>query len=272
MSYKLAVFSIIQNEDRWPEHWIKHYLNHTSPECIFLLDHDSADIYRDNYKKLEDHYGINVLRVSHETTHHHGWLSETASKFQHFLLNSFDATLYTDIDEFVLVDPSSQFTTLTDFAEYNLHGSRTKIRTTGYEIVHNIEKEEPIDFERPLLEQRKWWYHSDMYSKPLLANEPIWWNVGFHALATGAQEVIDRELLLLHLHRLDFDYAAEKHERVANMNWSQADIAMGFGVHNRITDRRELLIWWYNNVDYDQPGTHRRIEFAEIPSNIRQLL
>ena len=55
------------------------------------------------------------------------------------------------------------------------------VNCLGYEILHLVDREGPFDPERPVLEQRGYWFASDAYDKPALAMEPMRWEPGFHA-------------------------------------------------------------------------------------------
>lgn len=279
----LAIFTIIQNETIWLDIWCNHYIQQAPPDHIYILDHDSTGEGIESIDRAKDKYGVNVLSISHDLTHDHYWLSNTASKFQHFLLNSYEAVLYTDVDEIVFPDPNSGYELISDFAFDNLIEPRNIIRCCGYEIVHKLDEEDKLDFNKPILEQRKYWYHCIMYSKPLLANIPISWQDGFHmADEIPETEVIDNNLLLLHLHKIDFDYAHQRHKDIASREWSQKDVAEGKGFQNRIIDKPTLTGWMTDHVDYVDPGnmsfisfdqvTDRKAKLSLIPDEIRSII
>lgn len=275
MSKPLGVFSIVRDETIWTRIWLKHYLQHVDASCIYILDHDSTDMGRSHLEELRKEYGFNLLRITHDDVDYN-WLTSAGSKFQQFLLNSYDAVLYADIDEIIIPRPGSGYEDLVQLADYNLGSPRNVVRCCGYEVVHQIHLEEPIDFSKPLLRQRSYWYHCLTYSKPVLTCQPIEWMAGFHEFHGMAQtELVDKDLLLIHLHKIDLDYAEERHKEIASRNWNRFDLENNLGFQNRITNRTELVKWFQEHVDYTNihvPDAPKLAEFNRIPESIRDLV
>ena len=95
-----AVFTIAQNEPNFLLLWVRHYRRHFDASDIYVLDHDSTDRSISAVHEL-----CNVLTVHHELTFDHLWLKSTVENFFSFLLSSYPAVLFTDVDEFVVTDP-----------------------------------------------------------------------------------------------------------------------------------------------------------------------
>ena len=55
----------------------------------------------------------------------------------------------------------------------------------GYELLHMKDIEPPIRLDRPILDQRGYWYVNGAYDKPALATEPMSWTPGFHHRSDG---------------------------------------------------------------------------------------
>jgi hypothetical protein len=266
MKKPLAVFSIIQHETVWPRLWVNHYARELAPADIYLIDHDSNAAAAEALERLRQTHGITVLRVHHPMTHW-AWLASTASKFQHFLLMSYRAVLYADIDEFVFVAPREQRQTLSAYAAEHMSDRDRIVRCKGFEVVHNRETEPPIDFGRPLLQQRRHWYHTRLYSKPVLANVAMNWREGFHkAEGFGMDRPIDDDVWLVHMHKIDFDYAMNRHREMIRRRWSDNEIRHGLGIQNRIVDKNELAQWFSSSVD------HAPLVLTEIPEDVRTLI
>jgi len=86
----------------------------------------------------------------------------------------------------------------------------------GYEIHHAMELGEvALDFEKPVLDQRKVMFRNKMYDKPSLVRKPIAWTAGFHAIKGEDGRALPPQeapgLLLLHLHRADYGTALARH-------------------------------------------------------------
>jgi hypothetical protein len=110
------------------------------------------------------------------------------------------------------------------------------------------DREPPLDWSRPILEQRHYWFHNWAYSKPILATEPCDWFPGFHARRDGEYNPDDR-LYLLHLHRMDFDYCLRRHQTRKRMRWNEEDFDTGMASHNRIVSEAELEEWFYTETE-----------------------
>lgn len=248
MDTRLSIFSIVRDDIVWPRIWIEHYIKHVDPSNIFILNCSPESHL--NLLQLADMHGFNLIDIASDILHD-SWVADTASKFQNFLLNTYDAVLYSEIDEIVALHPSSKHTNLIDFADDNLHVRQT-VRCTGYEIVQNLQVEDKIDFRKPLLQQRNYWYHSIKYSKPLLTSRHIKWSEGFYSFdSMPPTEIVDRELLLLQMQKIDFNYAADKYQ----------------------IDPPDLVAWFQSNPDcgYD-PDASKEIILSFIPNEVRNII
>jgi hypothetical protein len=181
------------------------------------------------------------------------------------LLQSYDLVLFTEIDEIITPSPASACADLTAYLQ---QFDRAFVRCRGFEVLHLRDQEPPLDFSRrPLLAQRHWWYPADLYCKPLLARIPMEWRDGFHVAQNvpNVPDTIDDELLLIHLHKLDFDYALERARECAARRWHPVDKEGMFGLQNRLVDESELAAFFYSNG-----GDGLTVE--DIPLAIRNLL
>ena len=272
MKQKVAVFTIVQNEPAFLPIWSTYYRSHVSSRDIFVLDHGSTDP-----TTLDVARSLNRVPVHRAESFNHAWLRDVVERFQAFLLESYERVLFTEVDEIVAADPMRWPDGLRAFLTQKPLPRRGFIRCTGYEIVHQRHRGEPkIDWERPLLQQRGFCRRSRRYSKPLLASRPLAWDLGFHALRHPRVRMPrpDPELLLLHLHRLDYDTCRAKKLENASRRWSSLDAAQGRGYQNRIVEAEPFDRWFYTDF-YD---TKWRLFFRDatelepIPSSWRGIV
>ena len=59
------------------------------------------------------------------------------------------------------------------------------VNCLGYEVIHLPGREPPLDYGRPLLEQRDYWFAAEGYDKPLVTTAPLSWEVGRHGRTDG---------------------------------------------------------------------------------------
>jgi len=249
-----AAFTIVQNEPRYLPVWVHYYKSHFDGADLYILDHDSTEVTTSTllYREREK-YGFNVVPVHRCFSFDHNWMRNTVQAFQKFLLQSYDMVLFAEVDEIIAPDPFEFPGGLKDYLKKVDGKSWQVIRMVGHEIIHNERGgEPPIEWMKyPLLAQRSFWADSLLYSKPTLTRVPVNYHLGFH---DGYDLMPMRndlpKLHLLHLHRIDYAYALERHQNNLKRNWSQHDVRIGAGYHNRIVEEHEFREWFYN-PDYE---------------------
>ena len=252
-----AVFTIAQNEPRFLEMWLRYYRRHFDAEDIYVLDHDSTDGSTDGLEQE-----CNLVQVHRDASFDHMWLIGTVEDFQAFLLRSYDAVLFAEVDEFVIADPE-RYSSLGEYIDA-LDG--VAACCTGYNVVHYPE-EGRLRFDEPVLRQRRFWHRSPQwYSKRLLGRVPLSWNIGFHQEFNLPSVEPDPHLYLAHLHRVDYDYCLKRHRGVAAREWYEGDRRFNLGWHYRITEPDEFRQWFFHGEDLE--GTERE----PIPERVRDAL
>jgi hypothetical protein len=250
-----AAFTIVHNEAAMLPLWLDYYGRHFRADDLYVLDHDSTD---GSTAGLDGR--CHVVPVHRDAAFDHRWLKSTIEQFQAFLLHSYDAVLFSDADELVLADPRRY----AGLAAYIAELSRPAVRCLGFNVVQQPD-EPPLRFDAPLLAQRRCWHASHMYSKRLLSRIPLRWSNGFHQEYNAPDDPPDPELLLVHLHRIDHDTTLARHRAAIARQWSEFDLANGYGAQNRIAESDEFEDWFYRGADLDAP---REL----IPEYIRSVL
>ncbi len=250
-----AAFTIVKNEPVMLPIWLDYYGRYFEPDDLYVLDHDSSD---GSTTGLEGR--CRVVPVHREASFDHRWLRSTVESFQGFLLGSYGTVLFTEVDEFVVADPRS-YDGLDAYIE-RLEGPAA--RCAGFNVVHKPD-ELPLRFDAPLLEQRRYWHASQQYSKRLLTRMQLRWSEGFHEEYNAPDDPPDPALMLVHLHRIDYDTCLARHRAAAARDWSEEDVILGYGAQNRVTEPDEFEQWFRQGPDLDAP---REL----IPEHVRPLL
>jgi hypothetical protein len=190
---KIAVFTIAKNEKYFLPIWMKYYSQFFKKEDIYIIDNGSTDgcmVGPDvECIWMPSQYDFDVK-----------FLNDVAMTFQKQLLERYDAVLFAEADEIVVPKKKGRF---------DLHlKDKPTARCLGYEVVHVVEKEPPIDWNMPLLHQRQYWELRPDFCKPLLSKIPLAWEVGFHDSIPPV--AIDRELALIHLRRIDYEHSKQR--------------------------------------------------------------
>ena len=250
-----ASFTIAQNEPVMLAVWLDYYARHFDPDDLYVLDHDSTD---GSTKGLGGR--CRVVPVHRTASFDHRWLRSTVESFQRFLLQSYETVLFAEVDELVVADPT-RYAGLEAYIEAL---ERPSARCSGFNVVQQPD-EPPARFDQPLLQDRRYWHASLEYSKRLLSRVPLRWSVGFHDEYNAPDDPPDPALLLVHLHRLDYDSCRERHLSTASRNWSREDIINGLGAQARIAAGEEFDRWFRTGTE---PDASREL----IPEHIRAIL
>jgi Glycosyl transferase family 2 len=253
-----AVFTIAQNEPVFLPLWLRYYGRHFDPADIYVLNHDSTDGSSAAAEGIS-----NVVGVHRDVSFDHTWLVGVVEDFQSFLLRSYDAVLFAEVDEFVVPDPERY----AGVADYVARLDELVARCSGYNVVHYPDDEAPLRFDQPVLRQRRYWHPSPQwYSKRLLSRIPLSWNIGFHQEFNAPDIAPDPELFLVHLHRVDYEYCLDRHRAVTAREWYEGDRRFDLGWHYRVVEPDEFREWFFHGEDLE--GT----EPEPIPDRFKDAL
>jgi hypothetical protein len=249
-----AVLTIVQNEAVFLPIWLRYYSQFFAPDDIYVLDHESTD-------GSTSGSGFVRIPVEHETVDH-TWMVRTIEAHQHELLERYDMVLATDVDEIVV--PNPEWGTL---GQYLDRFDEEWINCLGYEVLHLKDREAPLRMDRPILEQRGYWFANAAYDKPALATVPMTWEPGFHARSDG-QLNLDPDLHLVHLHRMDYDICLARHRWRRERRWNQHDLTAGWAVHNRITEAEDFERWFYEDDNWNSSFRKANDDLKESPGMV----
>jgi hypothetical protein len=234
-----AVITIVRNEPEFFPIWLSYYSRFFAADDIYVLDHDTTD----GSTSLPGFVRIPVSHPTFDIT----WLLEQITTLQHRLLADYDVVVVCDVDEIIAPDPASA---TPDLGTYLDRMNEPFVNCIGYQVLHQPDVEPPIDFGRPLLAQRGWWYRDPLYNKPLIATTPMQWIGGFHRRADNVNR-FDPDLRLIHLHHLDVERCFWRHVSRANFTHATQDLESGLGWHNRISDRAGFDRWFFDKRNLD---------------------
>jgi len=245
-----------------------------------VLDHDSTGEGAKALERVRLEYGVNVVPVHRRESFDHDWLRETVQRFQRFLLSSYRAVLFAESDEIVSPTPDSPHATLTEYADAVLGREESRgfskrevdyVKCTGFEVVHQPETEPAIDWSQPLLAQRSKWAPCRMYSQTLLSRVPLEWQKGFHELEQkrSRRPEAEPDLVLVHLHKIDFDFCLARHEEIRRRSWAKSALERGEGRQFQHESRDELARWFANSIDTkkDVPAP-----LVDIPTSMQTIV
>jgi hypothetical protein len=231
----VAVITMAHNEGEMLSLWSRHYGRLVGVEALYILDHGSTD-------GSTQCQGGNVIRLPRDTFDDHA-RARSISAFQRSLFEYFDTVIYTDTDEFLVVDP--EYGSLLEFLQTVTGPVAAGI---GIDIVHRPSMEPPLDFAAPIMAQREYGVFRGSQCKPIIARRPIEWAAGFHA--ADVEPVFRPDAYLIHLKTADFGFALRRLQMTRSMTWSEAALKIGMGGHQRIDDDT-FRQWFFTNRETD---------------------
>lgn len=201
---RIAALTMVRNDEKFLRKWVDYYASQFGKENLFIwldgLDQAIPDFCK----------GTNIQAVKHKSGTIHkadklriDFLSLKAAE----LFKTYDIVIGTDVDEFLVVD-SLLNVSLADFLS-NYKTKLTCISGLGIDVGQNLNCEQAIDWDKPLLSQRSYAKLSTRYSKTNVLLKPAQWGSGFHRVR-NANFHIAKGLYLFHFGCVDLARLAEK--------------------------------------------------------------
>lgn len=242
-----AVVTIVHDEPVFLPVWLHYYSRFFAAQDIYVLDNESdpATMPAGGYVRIPATRG----------TVDHKWMVRTVEALQHELLEHYNIVLVTDVDEVVAPHPR-----LGHLGAYLDVFREEWVNCLGYELLHMPDREPGLRLDKPILNQRGYWFYNDGYSKAALATAPMSWRPGFHG-RSDFQMRPDPDLRLIHLHRVDYDLCLARHRTRSRRPWAEPDARDGWAIHNRITEEEAFRRWFHE----DSCFSHIEIRPERIP-------
>jgi len=200
---RIAAVTVVYNESIFLEKWLEYYSSFV--DTIHIINHQSTDGSIEKARKKFDfslgsmegvHYDVGV---GQETTNHIKKSVEDLSKSHDFVISP-------DVDEFIF---PGKYKSLREY----IKKLKTDVATcTGYDVVHT-KGEKHIDWNKPLLEQRKHWIKKPLLCKTIITKTVLDWIPGRHYTFDAKREhpdieeyllrIADPDLILAHLRDID---------------------------------------------------------------------
>lgn len=186
---RVAAVTMVRDEAVMLPRWVEHYARQCGGHgALLVIDDNTTDGSTDDLE-------CPVLRVPpfvHRPFEpaRMGFVSHIASA----LLESYDAVVFTDADEFLVAEPE-RYDTLADLVGAK---PRTKVfGAIGMNVVHHVDAEPDLDPALPISEQRHLAKFIPLMCKPAMKKVHGAWTSASHGLK-NTEWAIDPELWLFH--------------------------------------------------------------------------
>lgn len=203
---RIAVLTMVRNDNFFLSKWVEYYSGQFGRENLY--------VWFDGKDQLVPAFceGVNTETVPHIEGNVRAadkgridFLSEKAV----FLFGRYDMVIGTDVDEFLVVDPSTGKSLKEFLSEKSCRTALNSISGLGVDVGQHLEKEFPIKESVPFLRQRHYAKLSTRYSKTSVLLSPVPWGSGFHRTRKGNFHIV-KDLYLFHFGCVDLGCIEEK--------------------------------------------------------------
>lgn len=175
--------------------WLKYYSRFF--EDLFVIA-DDTNVDDPEFKRLLETYKFKFKRIPFESdpTVLLSLIREKQCEF----LQDHEWVLYTNCDEYLVPYKYK------DLGELMKKCKLPYISCEAFDVFQD-DGEEPIDFSKPYLKQRKYWFKNNSYNKTILSKVPLEWVAGCHRTSNMSdddqRDIKDTGLYMVHLKYAD---------------------------------------------------------------------
>lgn len=213
---KVCAITMVRNENFFLRKWVEYYSSQLGRENLYIC-FDGEDQMIPDYTegcniKVFEHITANVIAGDKRRA---AILSHEAKR----LSKQYDFIIGTDADEFLIVDPNLKIGLkefLTQSQKYDC------ISGLGVDVGMNEREEAPLDYNKPILSQRKYGLLYSRYTKPSIITGQFKWGSGFHRVK-GKNYHILKGLYLFHFGGCDITLLKDKQqlEELKSSGWGR---------------------------------------------------
>lgn len=198
---RTAIITMVHNEAVFLPLWIRHYNKFIDVQLI-VIDNGSTDGSTDN---IPDN--VEKITFPHKEKIRDTLRITSISDLQNSLINYYNCVIYTDVDEFLVVDPELE----TDLISIIKDHQSQVISPIGLNLIQKLDREVEIDFDKSILNQRKHVIFTSAYSKPIITREKTRWMPGFHGCSQWPR--VCPSIFLFHLRLVDLEFSLRRTEQ-----------------------------------------------------------
>lgn len=193
---RICALTMVRNDEFFLRKWVGYYGAQLGMENLYIF-FDGTD------QKIPDFCeGANAMvrervpgQVAAADRGRIDYLSAQAAE----LLKRYDLVIGTDVDEFLIPDPSTGMS-LAEFL--SALPERKTYSGLGVDVGQHLDREAEIDPSRPFLSQRSFARLSTRYSKSTVISAPVAWGSGFHRVRNVNFHIV-KDLYLFHFGCVD---------------------------------------------------------------------
>jgi hypothetical protein len=214
---RIAAITFCRDEGRMLPLWVNYYGGQLGVENLYVVDDNSEDGSTDDLP----------CDVLHIPPVRGGKFNSTrmavVGNLGRSLLQLYDVVMFCDTDEFIVPDPD-KYAGLKEYVEAKTAEGLNAVGSLGFNVVHDVGSEPPLDLTQPLLGQRQLAKFLPLMCKPAIKWVPGHWSAGTHGVRTPYR--VDPDLWMFHMKFGDRDHlqeAADHRQRMVEADGRSRD-------------------------------------------------
>lgn len=214
---RIAAITFCRDEGRMLPLWVKYYGEQLGVKNLYVVDDNSEDGSTDNLPC--DVLHIPPIRGGRFNSTRMAMVGHLGRS----LLQLYDVVMFCDTDEFVVPDPD-RWAGLEPYIRARSEEGLNAVGSLGFNVVHNVGSEPPLDLTQPLLGQRQLAKFLPLMCKPAIKWVPGHWSAGTHGVRTPYE--VDPDLWMFHMKFGDRDHlqeAADHRQRMVEADGRSRD-------------------------------------------------
>lgn len=196
--------TMARNDEFFLRRWIAYYGAQFGGENLYVfLDGTDQTPFLSGDEALPK--GVHITTVAHVEGNRAtadrrriDFLSDKAAAL--FREEGYDLVVGTDVDEFLIVDPTWNLSLPEFLSRQRIDCSLSAL---GIDVGQHLVEEAPLDPAHPLLSQRRYALLNDRYTKASVLARPVPWGSGFHRVRKHNYHIADG-LYLFHFGCVDY--------------------------------------------------------------------
>jgi len=216
---KIAALTMLRSDEFFLSRWVEYYGGELGKDNLYIYfdgqDQTIPHFCEGTHTELEPRVEGKVLKADKGRI---DFLNRCA---EDLFTDGYDMIIGTDVDEFLMVDPSLG-KRLPEFLEEVTADGRVSVSGLGIDVGQKLGKESILNENAPFLGQRRYALLSTRYSKSSVITRPVRWGSGFHRTRYHNFRIVPG-LFLFHFGCIDMKRMEEKFrdsERISE-GWSR---------------------------------------------------
>ncbi len=227
-----AIVTMINNEGFFLPLWISHYGNIEGANLV-IIDHGTTDGSTNKCQMSN----VSYVNVPQSRPYSEMDRCNFVSDFCNSLRYYYDCVIFTDVDEFLVLDPNIEDDIITHIAK---NGTKV-IAPIGLNVVQLLGEEKTIDINKPVFEQRNYAYFDTTYCKPIITKQSVKWRPGFHYC--NQSSALDESIYLFHLRDFDLENSILRSETRVNSLLESGRSPETVFANSGYTGKRAIGLW-----------------------------